>query len=88
VVLNSHPSNSNSELLSLLLMIYPEAKDDIYLHYHLKTTRKIEGEERNVIYDPINMVHILSHYFYYEDVHKLFENTMRTVSIEESDAYL
>ena len=35
------PSHNNSELLSLLLMIYPEAKEDVYLHYYLEPSKDI-----------------------------------------------
>lgn len=58
------------------------------MHYCLQPTRKIEEEEKQILYDPLNMVHILSHYYYYDDVHKLFENTMKTKSIEEIDCHL
>jgi hypothetical protein len=41
-VLHSNPSHTNSELLSLLLMIYPEAREELYLQYFLQPTRKEE----------------------------------------------
>lgn len=36
-----------------------------------------------MVYDPVNLIHILSHYFYYDDVHKLMEDTMRTTTVED-----
>jgi hypothetical protein len=36
-----------------------------------------------MVYDPVNLIHILSHYFYYDDVHKLMEHTMQTTTVED-----
>lgn len=36
---------------------------------------------KDIIYDPINLMHIVSHYYYYEDIHKLLDMTMRVKSV-------
>jgi hypothetical protein len=40
-----------------------------------------------MIYDPIHLIHVLSHYFYYDDVQKLMEDTMRTSTVEDVNVY-
>ncbi len=40
-----------------------------------------------MIYDPIHLIHILSHYFYYDDVQQLMENTMGATTVEDVNLY-
>lgn len=72
-------------------MVYPKSQDQIYIHYHLVASKKrpsfisfregVPDVEKDIVYDPVHLTHLLKFYFYYEDLQKLMKRAM-TVEVD------